>query len=179
MKIFLWIIIVLAGIFVLLLLIGLFTKKDYSAGREVIINKSKALVFDYLRLLKNQNKWSVWGSMDPNMKTRFTGTDGTVGFISAWESDIKNVGSGEQEILNIVEGERLDYEIRFLKPFKSTSWAYITTSAINDNQTRVHWGFNGKMKYPSNLTLVFMNMEKMIGNDFEKGLHKLKIILEK
>ena len=53
----------------------------------------------------------------------FTGTDGTVGFISAWESDIKNVGSGEQEILNIVEGERLGYEIRFLKPFKLTSWA--------------------------------------------------------
>ena len=179
MNIFLWIVIVLASIIVLLLLIGVFTKKDYSAGREVIINKPKSLVFDYLRVLKNQNKWSVWGSMDPNMKTRFTGTDGTEGFISAWESDVKNVGAGEQEILKIVDGERLDYEMRFLKPFKSTSWAFITTTALNENQTKVHWGFNGKMNYPSNLMLVFMNMEKMIGNDFEKGLLNLKAILEK
>jgi uncharacterized protein YndB with AHSA1/START domain len=179
MNIFLWMIVVLAGIIAVLLLIGLFSRRDYSAGREVIINKPKGIVFDYLKVLKNQNKWSVWGSMDPDMKTSYTGTDGTEGFTSAWESNVKNVGAGEQEILKIVEGERLDYEMRFLKPFKSTSWAYIKTTAINDNQTKVYWAFNGKMNYPANLMLVFMNMEKMIGNDFEKGLEKLKSILEK
>jgi uncharacterized protein YndB with AHSA1/START domain len=179
MNIFLFIIIALAGIVAVLLLIGLFTKKDYSASREVIINKPKTLVFGYLKLLKNQNKWSVWGSMDPDMRMSFNGTDGTEGFVSAWESHNKNVGAGEQEILKIVEGERLDYEMRFIKPFKSTSWAYITTTSINEHQTKVLWGFNGKMSYPSNLMLVFMNMEKMIGNDFEKGLLNLKAILEK
>jgi uncharacterized protein YndB with AHSA1/START domain len=179
MKIFLGIIIALGGILVLLLIIGLFVKKDYSVGKEVIINKSRAAVFDYLRLLKNQNKFSVWGSMDPAMKTEFRGTDGTEGFVSSWESENKNVGKGEQEILKIVDGERLDYEIRFIKPFKSTSWAYITTTAVNDNQTRVHWEFNGKMKYPTNLTLLFMNMEKMVGGDLEKGLQNLKSQLEK
>lgn len=179
MNIFLWIIIVLAGIIAVLLLIGLFSKKDYSAGREIIINKPKAAVFDYLKLLKNQNKWSVWGSMDHDMRMSYSGTDGTKGFISAWESDDKNVGKGEQEILKIVDGERLDYEMRFLKPFKSTSWAYITITTISDKQTKVYWGFNGKMNFPSNLMLVFMNMEKMIGNDFENGLKKLKTILEK
>jgi hypothetical protein len=179
MKILLWIIIVLIGIVVLFLIIGFFTKKDYSVGREIIINKPKAIVFAYLQLLKNQNKFSVWGSMDPNMKTVFTGTDGTEGFVSAWESDNKKVGKGEQEIQKIVEGERLDYEIRFIKPFNSTNWAFITTARINDNQTLVHWEFSAKMKYPMNLMLVFMNMEKMIGNDLEKGLQNLKAILEK
>lgn len=179
MNIFIWIIIFLAGILVLLLIIGFFSKKDYSVGKEVVVNKAKAVVFSYLKLLKNQNKFSVWASMDPNMKTKFTGTDGTEGFVSAWESDDKRVGKGEQEILKIVEGERLDYEIRFLKPFKSTSWAYITTTAVNDSQTRVHWRFSAKMKYPSNLMLLFMNMEKMIGNDLDKGLQNLKSILEK
>jgi hypothetical protein len=179
MKIFIGIILGLAGIIVLFLIIGFFVKKDYSVGKEVVINKSKAVVFDYLRLLRNQNKFSVWGSMDPNMKTEFRGTDGTEGFVSAWDSDVKNVGKGEQEILKIVDGERLDYEIRFLKPFKSTSWAYITTTTVDDNRTRVHWEFNGKMKYPSNLMLVFMNMEKMVGSDLDKGLQNLKTILEK
>lgn len=179
MKIFIGIILGLAGIIVLFLIIGFFVKKDYSVGKEVVINKSKAVVFDYLRLLRNQNKFSVWGSMDPTMKTEFHGTDGTEGFVSAWDSDVKNVGKGEQEILKIVDGERLDYEIRFLKPFKSTSWAYITTTTVDDNRTRVHWEFNGKMKYPSNLMLLFMNMEKMVGGDLDKGLQNLKTILEK
>lgn len=179
MKILLWIVIALAGIIVLFLLIGFFTKKEYTVGRYVVINKPKTPVFDYLKFLKNQNKFSVWGMIDPNMKTEFRGTDGTKKFVSAWDSENKNAGKGEQEILNIVEGERIDYEIRFIKPIKSTSWAYLTTKTINDNQTRVYWEFNGKMKYPMNLMLLFMDMEKMIGNDLDKGLQNLKIILEK
>jgi hypothetical protein len=180
MKILIGIIIVLVGVIVLFLIIGLIVKKDYSVGKEIVVNKPKTAVFEYLKFLKNQNKFSIWASMDPNMKTVFKGTDGTVGFVSAWESDNnKNVGKGEQEILKIVDGERIDYDIRFLKPFKSTSWAYITTAAVNDNQTKVHWGFTGKMKYPSNLTMLFMNMEKLVGGDLEKGLQNLKAILEK
>ena len=179
MRILAGIIIALGGIIVLLLIIGLFVKKDYSVAKEVIVNKSKSVVFDYLRFLKNQNKFSVWATMDPNMKTEYRGTDGTEGFISAWQSENRNVGKGEQEILKIVNGERIDYEIRFIKPFVSTSWANMIVASANENQTRVHWEFTGKMKYPTNLTLLFMNMEKMVGNDLEKGLQNLKAIMDK
>jgi hypothetical protein len=179
MRILVGIIIALGGIIVLLLIIGLFVKKDYSVAKEVIVNKSKSVVFDYLRFLKNQNKFSVWATMDPNMKTEYRGTDGTEGFISAWQSENRNVGKGEQEILKIVNGERIDYEIRFIKPFVSTSWANMIVASANENQTRVHWEFTGKMKYPTNLTLLFMNMEKMVGNDLEKGLQNLKAIMDK
>ena len=179
MKILLLIILALIIIVVLFLIIGFFTKKDYSVGREIIVNKPKAIIFAYLKLLKNQNKFSVWGSMDPNMRTEYTGIDGTEGFVSAWDSENKNVGKGEQEIQKIVEGERLDYEIRFIRPFKSTNWAFMITTRINDNQTLVHWEFNAKMKYPMNLMLLFMNIEKLIGNDLSKGLENLKGILEK
>jgi hypothetical protein len=179
MNILIGILVALAIIVVLLLLIGFFLRNGYSVSRDIIIKKPKDMVFAYLKILKNQNKFSFWGSMDPEMRTEFKGTDGTEGFVSAWDSDVKNVGKGEQEILKIVEGERIDYEIRFLKPFKSTSWAFITTSSINENQTRVHWAFDGKMKYPSNLMLLFLNMEKIVGNDLSKGLGNLKAILEK
>ena len=180
MNVLIGIIVVLVGIIVLFLIIGFFLKKDYTVGKEIIIDKSKPAVFEYLKFLKNQNKFNVWASMDPDMKTNFTGTDGTEGFISAWDSNNnKNVGKGEQEIVKIIDGERIDYEIRFLKPFKSTSYAYITTVAVDSNHTKVHWGFSGNMKYPTNLTLLFMNMEKMIGGDLEKGLENLKTILEK
>ena len=179
MKIFIGIIIALGGIIVLLLIIGLFVKKDYSVAKEIIVNKSKSVVFEYLKFLKNQNKFSVWTSTDPNMKTEYRGIDGTEGFVSAWESENKNVGKGEQEILKIVNGERIDYEIRFIKPFASTSWANMIVASANENQTRVHWEFTGKMKYSTNLTLLFMNMEKMVGNDLEKGLQNLKTIMDK
>jgi hypothetical protein len=112
------------------------------------------------------------------MKTEFRGTDGTVGFVSAWDSAEKNVGKGEQEILKIVEGEKIDYELRFMKPFESTSYATFSTTSASDSQTKVAWSFNGKMKYPMNLMLLFMNMEKMIGKDLDKGLQNLKVLLE-
>lgn len=179
MKIIIGIIVAAVTIIGLLLVVGLFLNKEYVVSRAVLVNKSRSSVFEYLKLLKNQNKFSKWASMDKNMKTEFTGTDGTVGFISAWDSNEKNVGKGEQKIIKIAEGEKIDYEIHFIKPFNSTSYASMTTSDAGNDMTKVTWEFNGKMKYPMNLMLLFMNMEKMIGNDLTEGLNNLKTILEK
>ncbi len=170
---------VIIGLIILILLAGLVVKKDFGLVREISIDKPKQIVFDYLKLLKNQDNFSVWAGKDPNMKKEYKGIDGTVGFVSAWESNMKDVGAGEQEILKIAEGEKIDYELRFLKPMKATNYAFITTETISENQTNVKWGFNGKMAYPMNLMLLFMNMEKMLSKDFEDGLAKLKTILEK
>jgi hypothetical protein len=179
MKILFIILIAFVSLVALLLLIGLFMKKEYHVLRTVVVNKPKSFVFDYIKLLKNQNKYSVWATMDANMKTEFKGTDGTPGFISAWDSQEKNVGKGAQEILTVVDGEKIDYEIRFEKPFESTSTASMSTTTVSDKETKVNWAFTGKMKYPMNLMLLFMNMEKMIGNDLQNGLNNLKGILEK
>jgi len=169
----------IVGIVVLVLIVALFVKKDYAVVREVTINKPKTEVFDYIKLLKNQNNYSVWANIDPAMKKEFRGTDGTVGFVSAWESENKHVGKGEQEIKQIAEGERIDYELRFYKPFQSTEQAYMTTESVTNDQTKVTWGFSGRMKYPMNLMLLTMDMEGMLAKDFDGGLSKLKMILEK
>ena len=174
--------IVLIGIIsliVLLLIVALFAKKEYGVIREVTINKPKSVVFEYVKLLKNQDNFSAWANKDPEMKKDYRGTDGTVGFISAWDSKMKDVGKGEQEIKKIVDGERIDYELRFIEPFSSTSFAYITFEGVSETQTKVKWGFTGKMNYPMNLLLLTMDMEGMIGKDFQDGLNKLKVILEK
>jgi len=170
---------VIVGIFVLVLLSALFIKKEYSVERVVSINQPKQVVYDYTKYLKNQNNFSVWAKIDPNMKVDFRGTDGTVGFVSAWDSEVKEAGMGEQEITGITENERIDYEIRFLKPMKSTDNAFLQFTAENDSVTSVKWGFFGKMKYPMNLMLVFMDMDSMLGKDLEGGLSNLKTILEK
>jgi uncharacterized protein YndB with AHSA1/START domain len=179
MKILKNILILIASLVVLLLVVALFVKKDYAVVREVTINKPKQEVFDYVKYLKNQDSFSKWAMMDPNMKKEYRGTDGTVGFVSAWDSEKSDVGKGEQEIKKIAEGERLDFELRFIKPFEATDYAYMTTETAGTDQTKVKWGFNGKMNYPMNLMLLFMNMDKMLGDDLQTGLSNLKTVLEK
>ena len=75
---------VIAIIIAIPLVVALFVKKDYVVEREIIINKPKAEVFEYIKFLKNQDNYSKWNMMDPDMKKTYQGTYGTVGFISAW-----------------------------------------------------------------------------------------------
>ena len=118
-------------------------------------------------------------SLDPAMKKSYTGTDGTVGFVSTWESKNKNVGKGEQEITKIVEEDRIDMKLRFKEPFEAEDDAYMATEAAGADQTNVKWGFKGKMAYPMNLMLLFIDMEGMLGKDLQAGLDKLKVVLER
>lgn len=179
MKILKKILIGIAILIVLILVTAVFVKKEYSVERELTINKPKQEVFDHIKLLKNHAKFNVWSMMDPEMKTEYTGTDGTIGFKSAWDSKNENVGKGEQTIAKITEGERIDFDLHFIKPFEGMAKAYMSTTANSENQTTVKWAFESKMPYPMNLMLLFMNMDNMLGPDLEKGLLNLKNNLEK
>jgi hypothetical protein len=169
----------LVGIIVLLLVAALFVDGKYAVQREVTINKPKEVVFDYVKYLKNQNEFSVWAKIDPEMKTEFRGEDGTVGFVSAWDSQNPKAGKGEQKIIKMADGERIDYELHFIEPMESTDYAYMAFTAVNDSATSVKWGFFGEMKYPMNLMLLTMDMEKMLAPDLQNGLNNLKAIMEK
>lgn len=169
---------IILGILAAIAIVALFMSRDMKATREVIINKPLPEVFDFIKQLKNQDLYSKWNTMDPNMKKSYKGEDGTVGFVSAWEGN-KQVGQGEQEILAIVEGKSIDSELRFIKPFKSIAKAKMTTEAISDQATKVSWGFEGKMNYPMNFIKLFIKIEEGVGNDFAFGLSRLKDLLEK
>jgi len=178
MKILKTILIIVVAFIALILIVAAFTNSKYEVVREVTISAPKADVFNYVKYLKNQDNFSTWAQKDPNMEKTYTGTDGTVGFVSAWDSDNKEVGRGEQEIIAIDPGSRIDYELRFYEPFEQTDYAYMTTEAAGNNTTVVEWGFFGKMQYPMNLMLLFMDMDEMLGPDLEKGLKSLKDNLE-
>lgn len=169
---------ILLGIIAIFILAATLMPKEYAVEREIIINKPKSEVFAYLKPLKNQYDWSVWMIKDPDVKKTYRGTDETVGFIARWEGN-EEVGVGEQEIKKISEGERIDTELRFIKPFESTNDAYMITEIVGPEQTRVKWGFTGSMPIPMNVFLPFMGMEDSVGKDFSDGLKNLKKILEK
>ncbi|OUR93280.1 polyketide cyclase [Flavobacteriales bacterium 34_180_T64] len=168
---------ILIGILALVILLALIAPKNYEVNRSIVIAKRLPEVFQYLKFIRNQDDWSPWKKKDPNMKQESVGTDGEVGFIAKWEGN-KDVGTGEQEILHIEHNEHIKSQLRFLKPWKSISDAYIKVTEIDANQTNVTWGFTGKNPIPFNIFMLFFNFEKTVGKDFEEGLESLKSILE-
>ena len=176
MKILISILIALASIIALLLIIALFMKKEYNINREIVIDAPRQKVFDYLKQLKNQDNFNKWVMADPNMKREFKGTDGTVGFIYAWNGN-KNAGEGEQEIKILTEGKNIETEIRFVRPFEGIAYANMVTESVSDSQTKVTWSNASTMKYPMNIMLPMV--EKMLAKDMDTSLSTLKNILEK
>lgn len=175
MTIVFTILLVIAGIIALVLFIALFMKKEYKVQSEIIINAPREKVFDYLKQLKNQDNFNKWVMVDPNMKRKFIGTDGTVGFIYAWKGN-KKASEGEQEIKAITEGKSIETEIRFTGSFMAIAYADYTLETVEDNQTKVTWSNKSIMKYPMN-TMVPM-VEKMLPKDMTISLMNLKTILE-
>jgi len=178
MKIIKKILIGVLGLIILLLVIALFIPKTYTVSVSETINKPKQEVFDYIKLIKNQEKYSVWVMQDPNVALTYTGTDGTVGFIAAWNSTDNNVGEGEQQISKITDGERIDVDLRFKRPFEGEQKAATFVKAISANQTIVTNEFYGNAPYPFNLLSVCLG-KGFIKDAQTQNLKNLKALLEK
>jgi len=165
-----------SAIIALVFIAALFMKKDYTISASTVINCPINDVFNYVKILKNQENYSKWVMADPNAKLNYIGQDGTIGFISQWESELKNVGIGEQEIMYINENESYQLEIRFKKPFEGVSQAITTTEAISDNQTKVTTTFLTSTPFPMNVMVPFIS--KMLKKDMDGNMVRLKTNLE-
>jgi hypothetical protein len=162
----------------IIVLLVFIAPKDYKISRSVIIDKPYFSVYDYLKFIKNQDHWSPWKKKDPTMRQEFIGVDGEVGFVAKWEGN-SDVGIGEQEIIEITKNESIVTIFRFLKPWKSISQSVIKVENLGNMQTKVTWVFMGDNEFPSNLFMLFYDLEKAVGRDFEEGLKNLKVLLEK
>jgi hypothetical protein len=176
MNIIITILLVLAGIIAVLLFIGLFMKKEHYVKREITINAPRQKVFDYIKLLKNQDEFNKHAKAGTDRQKEFKGTDGTVGYIYSWSGD-KDAGVGEKEIKNIIEGKRMEAEIRFVKPMAAIASIIMETESLPDDQTKLSWSNAGTLKYPVNIMIPMM--EKHVAKDMESSLATLKAILEK
>jgi hypothetical protein len=151
-----------------------FIKKEYHAERSVELPVQREMAFNYLVLLKNQQDYGVWDNDSIETSYTYRGTDGTVGFVSAWESEDKNIGKGEQEIVAIVPNERIDYRLRFVKPFRSESESWFVLEDAGLDKTRITWGVKGRMGYPLNFFLWIVPMDSLLEDNLEQGLQNVK-----
>ena len=168
---------IIAGIVLFILILHLVAPKDFKVSRSILINMPLEKVYNSLRSLKQQQEWSVWGKRDPEIKIEISGIDGEIASMQRWKGN-KDVGEGEQELTKLIPMERIETELRFIKPWKITNTGFFDLKQQADG-VMVTWGFWGKNKFPFSILMLFMNMDKAIGKDFEEGLSNFKVFIEK
>jgi len=169
---------IIGGVIALFALVILVAPKDFHVERSITINRTSEQVFAYLKSLRRGEQWSPWHKLDPNIKMEYRGTDGTVGAVAAWAGN-EQVGEGEQEITAITEGERIDYELRFMKPMEGTSTSSLFTKKLDSGRTEVTWTMDGHNEFPFNVLCLIFNGKDMIGDQFDEGLNNLKTVIER
>ncbi len=150
--------------------------KEMFIEKSITINKDVHEVYEFLKETKHQDQFSVWNMKDPNMKKTYAGTDGTQGFVYAWDSKDKNTGAGEQETKNIIEDTRIDYEVRFKRPMKNIGKSSFITDKVHNNISSVTWTFACPTKFP--MSLFSPIFKKILGKQIDQSLQNLKALLE-
>lgn len=158
------------------LIAGIFVSKNFHLERDITINASRDKVWSHVSTLHALHDWSPWVEPDPNIKVSYEGQDGTVGAVYKWDGN-KDVGSGEQTITKLEQPEKMESHLHFIKPFDGQADAYINLADANGG-TKVTWGLDMTYNYPMNVIKLFVDMDQMMGDTYNKGLAKLKTICE-
>jgi hypothetical protein len=168
--------IILLVIVIVVAVLAFVAPTEMETERSVKIDAPKELIYEHLVYFEATNKWSPWMELDSNMQTNIEGEDGKVGTVFSWEGN-KDAGKGKQE-LTLIDTNRIEHSITFIEPFESTAKTYFELEKEADG-VEVSWGFESEMVRPFNVLGLFMSMEDAIGDDYEKGLNKLKEMVEK
>ena len=172
------IIAVVLAIAIAVVLILAAAKPDiFSVERGATIKAPPEKIFSIINDFHQWGKWSPWENRDPAMTRSFSGAESGQGAVYAWEGN-KNVGSGRMEILDAATPSKIIIKLDFLKPFEAHNTAEFTMLPQGD-ATSVNWVMHGPAPFLSKMMQVFMNMDKMIGKDFEAGLANLKGLAER
>ena len=150
---------------------------ELRVSREATIAAPPERIYAHLANLRGWGPWSPWERKDPGMKRTFEGPESGVGAAYGWEGN-KDVGSGRMEVTKATSPSYLAIDLHFLKPFEARNTAEFTLEATGA-ATRVAWVMFGPANFMSKLMGVFMDMDRMIGRDFEAGLANLKALCEK
>ncbi len=165
-------------IIIAIAILGITSPKSTTVQRSVVIGNSVGDVFTFFSYLQNMNEYSLWQRKDPKAVHKYKGAGNTVGSVHRWISDHREVGTGEQEIISIVYHKEITSELRIEEPFESTSEGFFKFTEV-PNGTEVTWGYRGTFGFLESIIMRFIDMDKVLGGDFEQGLQKAKSILEK
>jgi uncharacterized protein YndB with AHSA1/START domain len=154
------------------------TKPDkLKVERVATIKAPPEAIFPLINDFRQWRTWSPYETKDPAMKRTYGGAESGKGATYAWDGD-KNVGSGRMEILDASVPQKIVIKLDFFTPFEGHNTAEFTMLPQGDG-THVTWLMHGPANFMSKLIQVFINLDNMIGKDFEAGLVNLKKVAEK
>ncbi|MEK6579203.1 MAG: SRPBCC family protein [Bdellovibrionota bacterium] len=151
---------------------------EYFIKRDLVIHAKSDAIYPYLVSMKNADQWMPWSETDPHVKTTYSGPETGVGATSNWDSQ-GGMGTGKAEIVVAVSNQSIKTKITYSKPMEMNQDSeFILTPA--GKSTQMTWTLSGKSPFIARLmcTVTFMNMDKYVGGMFEKGLLKLKGLVE-
>jgi uncharacterized protein YndB with AHSA1/START domain len=154
------------------------TKPDiFRVQRATSIKAPPEKIFALINDFHQWGSWSPYEKKDPAMKRTFGGAANGTGAVYAWEGN-GNVGTGRMEITDASPSSRIALKLDFVKPFTAHNVVEFTLEPEGDS-TNVIWAMHGPTPFFGKIIHVFINMDSMVGNDFESGLANLKNITEK
>ncbi|MSR58660.1 MAG: polyketide cyclase [Planctomycetaceae bacterium] len=149
---------------------------EFQVVRSTGVAAPAAVVFSQVNDFHNWEEWSPWAKLDPTAKNTFEGPTAGTGSIFKWSGN-DEVGEGIMTVLESHPNDLIRINLEFVRPFADTSITEFTF-VPNGEKTVVTWSMSGRKNFISKAVCLFMNMDKTVGGDFEKGLAKMKAIAE-
>jgi uncharacterized protein YndB with AHSA1/START domain len=149
---------------------------EFRVARSATISAPPPAVFAQVNDFHKWEAWNPWGKIDPAMKHNYDGAPAGSGAIYTWVGN-KEVGEGRMTIIESRPSDLSRIKMEFFKPFAGNSIAEFTFKPAG-NQTMVTWSMTGDKNFMAKAIHLFMNMDKMIGGQFEKGLAQIKSLVE-
>jgi hypothetical protein len=168
---------VIVVVLVIVLMMAASKPDTFRVERTATIKADPGKIFSFINDFHNWIAWSPYEKLDPNMQKTFTGAASGKGAVYEWKGNNK-AGTGRMEILESTASSKIVIKLDFLKPFEGHNTSEFTMSP-RGNTTEVSWAVYGPSPFMMKIMHVFMNMDQLMGKDFEAGLANLKTIAER
>ncbi len=149
---------------------------ELAIDRVIVISATPEVIFPHINNSQKANEWMPWQATDAGLKMIYAGPAEGVGSKSSWDSS-GQMGAGEALVVESVPSQVVKTQLTYTKPFQMSQLAEISLTPENGG-TRVKWAVTGKNGFVFRLMGIFMNCDKLIGDQFEKGLANLKSKVE-
>jgi uncharacterized protein YndB with AHSA1/START domain len=173
--------VVLAIVIAVVLILATAKPHTFRVERAAVIQAPPEKIFSLIDDFHQWRAWSPWEDRDPALKRSYEGAEHGKGAVYAWDGN-RNVGAGRMEILSATSPTAIVIKLDFIKPFEGHNTAEFTMlprGGATDAGTNVNWAMHGPAPLMHRVMQVFMNLDRMIGKDFETGLVKLKKVAER
>lgn len=150
---------------------------DYRIERSTAIAAPPAIVYAQIADFHHWSAWSPWAHLDPHMSVQYSGTPNGPGAIYEWSGNEK-VGQGRMTIVDAQPAAEVDIRLEFMRPWAQTSRTQFHLRP-EAGGTRVAWVLSGKNDFVGKTFGVFVDRDKIVGGDFEKGLQSLRLVTER